>query len=385
MAYPPTQRETLSQEPLFEKIELPEEEFLVSDRWGFGSCWDEVKDHFETVESLYEAVRDKLNSIWEIRENARPQIGTNQQLQALASEIFENGTYAIASDRMIPVEHGISGTYILTDSEGTPRFVVKPIDEEAGCLHNPKGLAAPFDSNPMRRYLPLYLSSFRDAAVWEIANAIGTGSVTPKTTLAVLQSDSFFDFSEQVAQHELARWIEQTGPASREKLCSIQEFIPDAQSLFTSLIELQRMDLSDEEIAKRFDSRDFEDANILLWTTYDLDGHSGNFLCYPKEFDSLGNEILGIKKIDNGMAFPDRNKEFRNHLKYLPNAHLPLSEEGREKILAIDVEALSATLEKKHLDSAIPALRKRIEELKQIASEPGITIKQINHKMGKIK
>lgn len=374
----------------WDRKELAESQSLVLDPplafdfWDFGSYWGKIKKTYRTVGNLYRALKEKIQALFDTRESSRPQIERNSALASLALEVRENGTYWIDSPNLIRIQKGISSSYFLKDDAGNNQFVVKPIDEDTGCLNNPKGYATPFDFSPIRAYMPLYLSAFRESAAWEIANEIGIGSIVPKTSLAILECDSFADFSDRVSQKEFNFYREQVGSSGREKLCSVQEFVPNSKSLLEALQELQQLGLSDEEIGQRFDQKDYEEINILLWITYDTDGHSGNFLCYPKGADSLGNEILGLKKIDNGLAFPDRNKQLRNHLKYLPNAHLPLSKEGKAKIAAIDVEEIVRTLKIYHLDSAIHAFRERIAYLKKLAKKPEITIKEINHKMGKI-
>ena len=110
----------------------------------------------------------------------------------------------------------------------------------------------------------------------------------------------------------------------------------------------------------------------------------GNFLVYPKSVDAIGNEILGIKKIDNGLAFPDENEGFRNSLSYLPNAEKELSSEARAKILAIDANLLAIQFEKMGLESASFALKKRITALQKLVNQEGITIKEINQELSKI-
>ena len=110
----------------------------------------------------------------------------------------------------------------------------------------------------------------------------------------------------------------------------------------------------------------------------------GNFLVYPKGVDEIGNEILGLKKIDNGLAFPEKNQQLRNNLSYLPNAKRELSAEGRALILAIDGESLAEQFEIMGLESATPALKERLLVLKELAQKPAITIKEINTEMSKI-
>lgn len=354
--------------PIPEVIEdfPPELEPLKDDLWSFSYFWSEVRERFSTVEELYAAMQDLQKQIHEIKEKYRP--------ISLGFPDF----------RIEPNLHGgVSGSYFLIDAEGNKRFVIKPLDEDAGCI-NSEGFATPFTTSPLRSNMPLYRSSMREVLASLIAETIGVGSVVPKTVFGVFESDKFHDFSDGVSLGELKRYMEHLGPVDREKLASVQEFVPNSKSLFEAIHELEMGGLSDDEIANRFDQQNFEDANILLWTTYDTDGHSGNFLVYSKGADEIGNEILGLKKIDNGLAFPDKNQQLRNNLSYLPNAKRELSEEGRAKILAIDENVLATQFEIMGLESAIPALKERIPILKELAKQPGITIKEINTAMSKI-
>jgi hypothetical protein len=344
----------------------PPLEPLQEDLWAFSYFWPEIAEKFSTVEELYSALQDLHKEIYTIKEKYRP---------------LALGFPDLRIERNL--HGGVGGSYFLLDHEGNKRYVIKPLDEDAGCI-NSEGYATPFGMSPLRSNMPLYRSSMREVLASILAESIGVSSVVPKTVFGIFESDKFHDFSEGVSLRELYRYMEQCGPVDHEKLCSVQEFVPNSKSLFEAIHELEMNGLTDDEIAQRFDQRNFEDANLLLWTTYDTDGHSGNFLVYSKGFDEIGNEILGLKKIDNGFAFPDKNRQLRNNLSYLPNAKRGLSDEGKAKIAAIDVDLLAAQFEKVGLESAIPALRERIPILQELARRPGITIKEINTAMSKI-
>ncbi|HSX11294.1 MAG TPA: hypothetical protein VLF94_06250 [Chlamydiales bacterium] len=352
------------EEPASEPIPEGEGHLLVVDLWAFGESWSEVQATYGTVENLYAAILDRLDAIRNLKEACRAQ----------TEEIC-------IPFRLDPIQSGISGSYFLLDGEERPLYVIKPIDEDAGCLNNPKWFRSPFEMSPIREHMPLYCAPFREVATYDIACLIGVDGVAPKTVLTILDSPSFYDFSESVAREELFSYEMQVGPPDKEKLCSAQEYVPNSQTLSAVVQELQAMELNDEEIAARFDQNDFEDANILIWTTYDTDAHRGNILCYPKGTDALGNEILGLKKIDNGLAFPEENQELRNALAYLPNATKPLSEEARTKIASIDVDAVAEKLKTHHLDTSIKALRERMESLKTLAQDRSLTIQEINRAM----
>lgn len=327
--------------------------------------------------------------IKKIRESFRLFIESNKSLSSLYAELLSravynrpDGTYELT--HLYPVDEGISGTYFLFDESNRPLFVIKPFDEEAGCINNPKWFSGLSDSNPIRDYMPLYHSAMREVLAYQIALQIGVGSIAPETVLAIIRADQFYDYSQHISLEELANYLEQCGPVDREKLCSVQEYVPNAKPLWEMISDLERSGLTPKEVAARFDQDDFENVNLLLWTTYDTDAHMGNLLAYPKSVDEFGHQIYGIKKIDNGLAFPDRNKQLRNNLAYMENAHMPLSDAAKEKIAKMDVEALAEQFKIYGLDSAIPALKERIPYLQKLAQQPDITIYEINKAMAAI-
>jgi hypothetical protein len=345
---------------------LPEDEPLKQDLWSFGFLWPKVLQTFSTVEQLYGAIQDIYQKLYEVKEQYR-----------FLAESYPDFNLVRNVDR------GVSGSYFMVDEAGTRHYVVKPLDEDAGCIHS-DGWGSPFWLSPVRSYMPLYLSSMREVLAYQISEILGCGGIVPKTTLGIIESDQFHELLDEIDPSERHRYFEYCSFADREKLCSVQEYVHGAKNLFEAIHEMEDANLTDEEIGNRFDQEDFENANLLIWTTFDTDAHMGNFLVYPKGVDEVGNEILGLKKIDNGLAFPDKNEQLRNNLVYLPNAKSPLSEEAKCKIAAIDVDLLAKQFELMGLESAIPALKSRISYLKSLANEPGITIKEINRQMTKL-
>src|SRR5260221_3191372 len=93
--------------------------------------------------------------------------------------------------------------------------------------------------SPFRDHMPLYRSSLREALTYQLAASIGVKNISPRTVLAIIQSDSFYDFSDGVSLKEIANFEELCGKANREKLCSVQEFVPNSKTLFEALHELQ--------------------------------------------------------------------------------------------------------------------------------------------------
>src|SRR3989442_12751942 len=57
---------------------------------------------------------------------------------------------SIDQGRLHAVEEGNGGAYILYDQNETPRFVIKPNDEDIFCLNNRKEFASPFFNRAFR-------------------------------------------------------------------------------------------------------------------------------------------------------------------------------------------------------------------------------------------
>lgn len=178
----------------------------------------------------------------------------------------------------------------------------------------------------------------REGVASEFAKQIGTWQVVPETVLAILESSVFS--------------LLQDGSDST-KLCSVQKFVPDSKPL-------------DYDIP--LDPRDCEEINLFYWVSGDWDMHSRNLLVQP------GGRI---KKADNDQAFPVKNRISSNYLVFHSSMNQPLSDRGRAKIETLPVEALSELLKQYGLEDAIPAMKERIDFLKEIA-QPGISLKEIN-------
>lgn len=357
----------LSKEPSLHIEVEGGDEPLLENFWHFHPhIWGKVKEKFSTVEELYAAILDIHEELGELKRKYRDQA-------------IDFADFDLEFNR----SGGVSSTYFLIDDAGDPKYVVKPLDEDGGAI-NSRSHSSPFHESPFRKNMPLYRIAMREVAAYRFAQKMGIGSIVPKTEFSILESPHFHDFFEGISHDERKRYLDICGSPDKEKLCSVQEFVPDSKSLFEALQDLQMAKLTNEEIAERFDQKDFEEANILIWTTYDTDAHSNNILVYPKGVDSLGNEILGLKKIDNGLAFPDKNESLRNSLIHMKNATLELSSLSKAKILAIDTDELAAQLGQLGLESASVALKERISLLKDLAKRENMTIKQINTELSKI-
>jgi hypothetical protein len=125
------------------------------------------------------AIREHFRSFV---ESGKPCDFFYEALASLSVNVLENGTYLVQD--LFLVDEGISGTYFWVDRNGDPQFVIKPFDEEAGCINNPKIFAGLSVDNPVRDYIPLYRSSMREALAYRVAEIIGVATIVPETALA---------------------------------------------------------------------------------------------------------------------------------------------------------------------------------------------------------
>jgi hypothetical protein len=290
---------------------------------------------------------------------------------------------ALKEGKLIPNISGSSSSYFLVDSQGMERFVVKPVDGDIYCLNNRKGFGSPFNDTEhiFRESIPLYRSAQTDAFCWEVASLAGLTVSTPRTVIGIVEDSGFYDFSLDLKEEVKDRVLQDSGMPDIEKLCFVQEFIPDSQNLLERLHEFYTEELSDEEIASRFDQDDFEQVCLLLWLSFDNDAHGGNFLTYVKRTDAFGNKIYGLKKIDNNLSFPEKNTQYIDILAWLPNALLPISAKLKQTIANLPVDQILQRMDDYELFNCKEAFKERVEIIKTLAQREGITTAEIDLRM----
>jgi hypothetical protein len=281
---------------------------------------------------LCQLVKERHAEILQQKEHWRPHV-----------DIVLNGN-------LVPISAGCGGAYFLIE-DGSPRYVVKPVDESIHCLNNPKGFSSPFNDTDhrARAAIPLYRSAQTDALSSDVATLAGLANVTPEARMAIVD----------------------------EKLASIQEYIPDTQGLSKLLHSFYKAKMPDDEIAACFDQKDYEEACMFLWLTYDNDGNASNFLTYIKRIEN-GKKIYGIKKIDNSLSFPETNRHYVNTLTWLPSAALPLSAELKQKIADLPIGEILSRMDKYEMTACKQAFVERIEIIQELAKREGMTSGEIN-------
>jgi hypothetical protein len=327
-----------------------------------------------TQEELFRMVKERRTEILQQKEHWRSSVDS------------------ISQGNLVPISSGSSGAYFLVDDEGIFRYVVKPVDEDIYCLNNRKEFGSPFNDadHRARDGIPIYRSAQTDALCSEIATLADIEGATPKAVMGIVKNDTFYDIAQWLDGEEKAKFIAETGAPDPEKLASIQEYIPNAQDLFELLHTLYKEGLSDEEITSCIDQKDFEEACLFLWLTYDNDGHAGNFLTFVKRIDEKGKKIYGIKKIDNSFSFPEENSHYVNTLAWVPNATFPLSADLKQKIAHLPVDEILIRMDKYEMTTCKRAFIERIAIVKELAQREGITLGEIDlrltilsHKGGK--
>lgn len=284
-------------------------------------------------------------------------------------EFYKGIERVLAEGKLVSNPSGAGSAYFLVDAEGVSHFVVKPVDEDIFCLNNRKEFGSIFNDvdHRVREDIPLYRSAQTDAFCWEIASLAGIEGATPKAVMGIIANEDFYDFNQ---------WIHL--PADREKLVSIQEFIPDSQDLIEVLHSFYQEEPTDEELASHFDQKEFEEVCLLLWLSLDTDAHGANFRSYVTRIDENEKKIYGIKKIDNGLSFPEKNSEYSNILAWMPNAIAPVSEDLKNKIANLPMEQILKRMDDYELTGCKEAFKERIEILKELASRDAMTIGEID-------
>jgi len=282
---------------------------------------------------------------------------------------------------LVPCESGAGGAYFMKDAEGHVRYVIKAGDEDVFNLNNRKQMASPFPVTDSRfRYrasIPNHRGVYNEAMGYQVAKIIGCSAITPKTALAVIEHEGFHVVSD-LFEGEISASLHAKG--DKEKLCSVQEFIPGGKSLAEVLVEVEQ---SGEPL--EIHQQDLEDVNFLIWVLGDQDAHEGNFIVYREP----GHKEFRLKKIDNGATLgfsePGMESPLRNILGVsskmgFQQMSRPLSSAGREKILQISTQAITEKMTQYHYaKESIQSLVGRVAALQGfVQRHPEATLEEIN-------
>ena len=338
-----------------------------SDQFRFGRFWKTIQPYVVS-DQLPDLIQCRREEIRMIKEHWRTPIETcmrpeNPQFYETLDSTLQNGNITL-------VDEGMAGTYFLHDAEGIVQFVIKPVDEGILCLNNRKYYASPLNDPTLRvrPQIPLYKSCQTDALASEIASLCNIPQVTPKTIMAIIEEDLFYDLSDNSAFSSTYSHLK-----DKEKLCSVQQYLPVTIELYDAIQIWLENNWNGEQIARLIDQSDFEEAMIFVWLCYDTDAHAGNFLLYAKD-----NHHYGIRKIDNTLCFPEKNKGLKNSLSYLPNAEFRLSERAKAVIRSIPKEAIIHKMHFYEMDTCIEAFDERMTILQELINHDNMALKDID-------
>lgn len=267
---------------------------------------------------------------------------------------FNQLDHTLATGSLTLLEEGCGAAYVLYDAADTPRFIIKPADEDHGCINNPKGHKDKTTSP--------FLSAQKEGASYALAALCQLEDLIPFTTIGLLSHPSFFIDKEM-------------GVPQEKKLCSIQWYLQDSINLLQLLKYLFLSGVYPEELSSYFAIGNFERMQLLLWILYDLDAHLGNFLV---PYRSGAHPPYDLNKIDNSKTLPQENRGLKNHLCSFPASYDPISEELKTKIQELPLDKMEEILDAFALGDAIPALRQRVELLQQLILIHSITYYEIN-------
>lgn len=347
-----------------------------SDIFHWGYLWDYIKENNLSIEAITNEICQRRVELQAQKEHWRSftKAPTRNTFGERLNEALTNGY-------LVPTDQGQGAAYFLYDGNSNPVFVLKPVDEDIFCLNNRKHVASPFNNEEfrVRKDIPLYRSAQTDALGFIAAEAVGIAHITPKAEMHIISSSAFYDLTFQLSDSDKEKLSLLIGSPDLEKLCSVQEFVAESVNMQHQVYRWIQEGLTEENLEAYLCPKDFEDANLFIWITGDTDAHPGNFLVYKKEVSEEGKEVYGIKKIDNGLSFPDDNSDFTNFLMYFDVKHRPLTDRLRAMIKEIPVEKIVKGMQE--LEMSIPSMVacvKRIRLIQELAKREDMSIYEMN-------
>lgn len=342
-----------------------------SDKLQFGRLWKQIK-RLEDDDLLYGMIRERRKEIQEIKNHWKAKIPSIESaaVQIELEKLLKTGSLS-------STQYGCGAAYFLCDQKGDPIYIVKPIDEDILCLNNRKHFASPYNDKifRVRDGIPLYRTAQAEALAYIFAKHLGFEHLTPTTYLAVLRHDAFFDLIDNVEENS-PELKEEMGQADREKLCSVQTYIPDIVNLYDFVENCLKENLSDKQVHNLIDSESFENLSLLIWLLFDTDAHAGNLYMRKQE-----DGKYTLLKIDNGLTFPDTNKHLLNALYFFPHAKLPPSKRLCNIIQNLPIKEMLESMHLYEMDEAKESFLERVEVLQKLTQDPVYTLRDIDTRL----
>lgn len=403
--------------------EIDQKQLKLEQKWLFENQ-DVYNEHLQVAKNnqIYDCIktaREKINALvthWEpiIDEFSKhPFNDSTRCLYQMAREL----KYIFMKEKDLKI--GVGGIYRGQCKDGLIGIKVKG---EGACeLNNNRGRASALAHVQPKFNIPSYKENEREAATYEYACHIGLPHITPPVVLGmILDQDErvlvmneaeeikekrrFSDISDRLCMEELVH-VQSAGVVNPKKICSIQSWVENGSNLDQIVnqwtdqacdeleaIRKTRNSAKDEilpltedyiqdYIGKRIDFDDFEDCNVLVWTSGETDANTGNYLAYLKD---TSKNTYGLIKIDNAYAYPESNKGFLNTLvRFKVLAYRPISARARKILMRIEKQHYQQPLTKYEIgEKALEATEKRIEVIKKILEEfPEITHHEMDFRL----
>ena len=284
----------------------------------------------------------------------------------------------LASGTLTPAKQGCGAAYFLYDALNNPKYVIKPFDEDILCLNNRKEFASPYYSRVfrVRDQIPLYRSAQAEALSYAIAKLLDLEDLTPRTHMAIITHEDFHDISDEALVKTSLNCYEDLGKPVREKLCSIQTYIPHMRTLYSLVEEWLADNLPEKEILYQIEQENFENLFLLIWLLYDTDAHAGNL--YVTE---INKEKYRLLKIDNGLTFPEKNSHLLNALYFFPHAKIPPSKHLQKLVQNLPIEKMKEKICYFELDQALDAFEERVYVLQQLVKKGTLSLREIDMRL----
>jgi len=410
-----------------QSFELVEEEMprfgILPSNPGIDDKWASVSDKADMIhvaigslsvfdkDGIYKEIKKRRKEIKGIRdywENKMPLLPSLDTFREKALTTLKNGgqlkrasggfgaAYFLSAAASPPVASAAVSSKVPDAAPSTPLCIVKPLDEDALHLNSAK-VASPLDGKRkelrVRMHIPLYQTVQSEVLAYKMAE-LANLKITPPTEMVIIESDSFHDILDNTKEMKDERILNLCGEPDKKKLCSIQQFIPNSQELVEFLQDFQKNKIVSKNktleqayaiLEEMIEQQDVEDCVLFCWLIGETDGNGGNFRVYEGMNES-GQKKFRMEKVDNGLAFPDKNKGLSHCLDELPHLGKFLSDRGKKRILNWDVEAF-ATLMTTYGKSpeAVDAFKNRIACLrKEIEKNEKVTLKELDSAINKL-
>ncbi len=366
-----------------------------------------------TTNDALNCVVSSRKFILEQKEEYRKLLGTLPTPMALdIFEILEQG------GKLEKCSGGLGGVYFLSNSAGKKEYVIKPFDEVNGALNNGKNHASPFIKGADYTFenqeeIGVKSESFSEAPTGEkdindetaidgeeeeeenvsayaddpgihiyetaknaqlaftTAKLLEIPEATPETEIMIIEHQDFHDILDGIKDAGVDD-IESKIPTSKEKVCTVQKYIPGCEDLGSILIKkagsrekYEALSEADKlAMTPTFDPSQFEAVAILALVIGETDGNSGNLMSA-----TMSSGAPGIFKIDNAASFPDHNQALTTGIIWAEhNYKEKISDKAVKIILNIkENEIVGHMRSLNKSEKSIQAFEERVELLKEMA------------------